>query len=86
MRPRKNGNWLNPFDPSEVNNHYTEANSWQYSFYVPQDIDGLIKLHGGDAAFEKKLDDLFSASSQTTGRDQADTVSYTHLDVYKRQI
>lgn len=72
MRPRKNGNWLNPFDPSEVNNHYTEANSWQYSFYVPQDIDGLIKLHGGDAPFEKKLDDLFSASSQTTGRDQAD--------------
>lgn len=72
MRPRKNGNWLSPFDPSEVNNHYTEANSWQYSFYVPQDMDGLIKLHGGESAFEKKLDDLFSAPSQTTGRDQAD--------------
>lgn len=72
MRPRKNGNWLNPFDPSEVNNHYTEANSWQYSFYVPHDMDGLIKLHGGDAAFEKKLDELFSTSSKTTGREQAD--------------
>lgn len=72
MRPRKNGNWLSPFDPSEVNNHYTEANSWQYSFYVPQDMDGLIKLHGGEAAFENKLDNLFSASSQTTGREQAD--------------
>jgi hypothetical protein len=72
MRPRKNGNWLSPFDPSEVNNHFTEANSWQYSFYVPQDMDGLIKLHESDAAFEKKLDELFSASSKTTGREQAD--------------
>jgi predicted alpha-1,2-mannosidase len=71
MRPRKNGNWLSPFDPAEVNNHYTEANSWQYSFYVPQDLDVLIRLHG-EAGFEKKLDDLFSADSKTTGRDQAD--------------
>lgn len=72
MRPRKNGNWLSPFDASEVNNHFTEANSWQYSFFVPQDLDGLIQLHGGDSAFEKKLDELFSASSKTSGRDQAD--------------
>ena len=72
MRPRKNGNWLTPFEAGEVNNHFTEANSWQYSFFVPQDIDGLIKLHGGDAGFEKKLDNLFSASSKTSGRDQAD--------------
>ncbi|MEZ5172629.1 MAG: glycoside hydrolase family 92 protein [Bacteroidia bacterium] len=33
MRPRNNGAWLEPFDPFEVNNHYTEANSWQYSFF-----------------------------------------------------
>ena len=72
MRPRKNGNWLTPFDPNEVNNHFTEANSWQYSFFVPHDIYGLTKLHGGDAAMEKKLDDLFNASNKTTGRDQAD--------------
>ena len=42
MRPRKNGGWLSPFDPKEVNNHYTEGNSWQYSFYAPQDIGGLV--------------------------------------------
>lgn len=72
MRPRKNGNWLSPFDPREVNNHYTEANAWQYTFFVPQDVDGLIKLMGGDKAFERKLDDLFSAPTETTGRDQAD--------------
>lgn len=72
MRPRKNGGWISPFYPSEVNNHFTEANSWQYSFYVPHDIDGLISLHGSDSAFEKKLDRLFTVSSTTTGREQAD--------------
>ena len=72
MRPKKNGGWLAPFDPSEVNNHFTEGNSWQYSFFVPQDVHGLIKAHGGAAAFEAKLDALFSADSRTTGREQAD--------------
>ncbi|MFN8117552.1 MAG: GH92 family glycosyl hydrolase [Bacteroidia bacterium] len=72
MRPRKNGNWLSPFEPREVNNHYTEANSWQYTFFVPQDISGLINLMGGEKSFEKKLDDLFSANSATEGRTQAD--------------
>lgn len=72
MRPRKNGSWITPFEPREVNNHFTEGNSWQYSFFVPQDIYGLAQMIGGKDAFEKKLDDLFSTSSQTTGRTQAD--------------
>jgi len=72
MRPRKNGNWLSPFEPREVNNHYTEANSWQYTFFTPQDITGLINLMGGEKQFEKKLDELFSANSATEGRTQAD--------------
>ena len=72
MRAKKNGGWLEPFDPSEVNNHFTEGNSWQYSFFVPQDIPSLIKAHGGAEAFEAKLDALFSADSRTTGREQAD--------------
>lgn len=72
MRPRRNGNWLSPFDPREVNNHYTEANSYQYSFFVPQDIPGLITQMGGPDAFEKKLDGLFGAAASTTGRQQAD--------------
>lgn len=72
MRPRFNGNWLQPFDPREVNNHFTEANSWQYSFCVPQDVLGLLKAHGGTDEFATKLDSLFSASSKTTGREQSD--------------
>ena len=72
MRPRKNGNWLSPFEPREVNNHYTEANSWQYTFFAPQDITGLINLMGGEKQFEQKLDDLFNAKSETEGRTQVD--------------
>jgi predicted alpha-1,2-mannosidase len=72
MRPRKNGNWLSPFFASEINNHFTEGNSWQYSFYVPHDITSLIQMHGGDEQFERKLDELFSTSEKTKGREQAD--------------
>ncbi len=72
MRARLNGGWYSPFDPKEVNNHFTEGNSWQYSFFVPQDIDGMIKAYGGAQALETKLDELFASSNKTTGRTQAD--------------
>jgi len=72
MRARVEGQWFAPFDPAEVNSHYTEANAWQYSFFVPQDVLGLMAVHGGADAFRRKLDALFAAPSRTTGRDQAD--------------
>ena len=42
MRPKQNGNWISPFQPNEVTFNYTEGNSWVYSFFVPQDVSGLI--------------------------------------------
>ncbi|MCX6251001.1 MAG: GH92 family glycosyl hydrolase [Bacteroidetes bacterium] len=72
MRAKMNETWFNPFDPSEVNFNYTEANAWQYSFYVPHDLNGLIKLMGGNDRFAQKLDALFHTDSKTTGRNQAD--------------
>ncbi len=72
MQPRKNGSWLVPFHPADVNNHFTEANSWQYSFFVPHDIYGLVDAFRGRNEFENKLDELFSAPQQTLGRSQAD--------------
>lgn len=72
MRAKNNNQWFAPFDPKEVNFNYTEANCWQYSFYVPQDINTLINYLGGDEGFCNKLDELFSTSSETTGREQAD--------------
>ncbi|NTS42576.1 glycoside hydrolase family 92 protein [Flavisolibacter sp. BT320] len=63
MRGRlENGEWVKNFDPQYpyYEYMYREANAWQLSFYVPHDMDGLIKLYGGNAGFESKLDSLFT--------------------------
>lgn len=72
IRPKKNGDFLTPFDPYEVNNNFTEANAWQYTFFVPHDLPGMIQAYGGAVGFENKLDSLFGANQKTSGRAQAD--------------
>lgn len=72
MRGKIRNQWFSPFDPYEVNFNYTEANAWQYSYYVPQDIDGYIELMGSKKAMEKHLDRLFEAKSEIAGRHQVD--------------
>lgn len=67
-RPKdSNGKWLETFDPKFVghgsNRHYTEANAWQYTWFVPHDVQGLINLQGGRERFITKLDSLFTISS-----------------------
>jgi len=65
--PRINGDWLPNFDPKEVNLHFTEANSWQYSF--------VQHARGGydySKDLEEKLDSFFASKEQTTGRTQSD--------------
>ena len=52
---------FNPFNASHRTNDYTEGNAWQYTFLVPHDVKGLIKLFGGDKPFIHKLDSLFIA-------------------------
>lgn len=63
------GKWLTPFDPLKYGanggNPYTEGNAWQYYWYVPQNVDGLIKLTGGKKAFIKKLDTFFTLTEQS---------------------
>jgi len=90
MRARYNGAWFRPFDAREVNNNYTEANSWQYTFYVPHDMDHFINKLGGKAGLEKKLDDLFTAPQETTGREQSDITGligqYAHGNEPSHQI
>jgi putative alpha-1,2-mannosidase len=72
MRPKQNGNWISPFQPNEVTFHFTEGNSWVYSFFVPHDVNGLIDLYGGNANFAAKLDELFTTEQKLTGREQPD--------------
>ncbi len=72
MRARFQNKWFGPFDPYEVNFNYTEANAWQYSTYVPQDVSGLIQLHGGSEDFGAHLDQIFTAEKDLAGRNQVD--------------
>lgn len=70
FRARVNNGWFSPFLPEEVNFNYTEANAWQYSLFVPHDVYSLNELQPN--SLETHLDNLFAASSKTSGREQAD--------------
>ena len=72
MRPRQNGGFVKQFAPNEVTFHFTEGNSWVYSFFVPHDLRRLIELHGGSDKFAAKLDELFTTKDKLTGREQPD--------------
>ncbi|QNH15473.1 glycoside hydrolase family 92 protein [Xanthomonas sp. SS] len=64
MRARKrDGSFREPFDPSAsgYGSDYTEGNAWQYSWYVPQDVAGLARAHGGEDKLLARLDQVFEA-------------------------
>lgn len=57
----ENGEFKNNFDPLDYETEdYCEANAWQYNFFVPHDVKGLIDLMGGNQGFNAKLDEMFS--------------------------
>ena len=72
FRPKKNGGFVEPFAPNEVTFGFTEGNSWQYSFFVPQDVSRLMELMGRREKFVAKLDELFTTDQKLGGREQAD--------------
>lgn len=72
------GEWKTPFSPlysSHRDDEYTEGNAWQYSWFVPQDIEGLIALYGGKEAFVQKLDSLFTNTSAMEGENVSPDIS-----------
>ncbi|AZQ64544.1 glycoside hydrolase family 92 protein [Flammeovirga pectinis] len=80
MRGRlTNGKFRLPFDPAEANHRentdYTEGNAYQHSWFVLQDVQGLIDLFPSKEAFVAKLDELFTASSELTGDNVSPDIS-----------
>lgn len=64
------GEWRSPFSPRASNHRsddYCEGNAWQWTWFTPHDIEGLVKLMGGEQAFVGKLDSLFTADSSLEG-------------------
>ncbi len=68
MRPRtSDGTWIEPFDPIWSGGHggrdyYTEMNGWDYTWFVPHDPEGLIRLMGGRKEFLDKLQTYFTTT------------------------
>lgn len=59
------GQFRLPFDPNAYHpEDYCEANAWQYSFFVPHDIPGMIALMGGAAPVAAKLDAMFTTEQK----------------------
>lgn len=72
------GKWKVPFNPvySEHRNHeYTEGTAWQYSWFVPHDVEGLISLFAHKEKFIEKLDSLFITSSKLEGTNPSNDIS-----------
>ncbi len=63
--------WKEPFNPklteAKTEFEFTEGNAWQYSWFAPHDMEGLMKVHGGLERFVRKLDSLFNESSDLGG-------------------
>jgi len=72
MHAKGNGGFATPFNPTEVNNFYTEANCWQYSTYVPQDLYGYVKMMGCADFAHTHWYNFFHGNSEMTGRNQSD--------------
>jgi predicted alpha-1,2-mannosidase len=74
----ENGTWVQPFDPRKPASYITEGVPWQYTFFVPHDMPGLIKAVGGDAAFITKLDGLFAAKLYDQGNEPSHNIAYLY--------
>jgi len=84
LRPKhQDGSWFSPYDPELGRNFepapgYVEGNAWNYRFYVPHDISGLIQLLGGQEAFSRQLQKTFS----TDNYDMANEPDITYPFLY----
>lgn len=60
-RPKNRaGEFKKDFDVKmTVGEGFIEGNSWNFSFHVPHDVLGVMKLMGGEKSFRSKLDELF---------------------------
>lgn len=73
-----NGKWKEDFDPlftKHRDDEYTEGNAWQYSWFAPHDINGLVQLHGSKEAFVAKLDELFTIEDGLKGEHASPDIS-----------
>jgi predicted alpha-1,2-mannosidase len=74
----ENGTWSEPFQPEKSYPYITEGLPWQYTFFVPQNIPGLIGMVGGNAPFIAKLDGLFTKKLYEQGNEPSHHIAYLY--------
>jgi predicted alpha-1,2-mannosidase len=72
------GTWVTPFDPAKPASYITEGLPFQFTFYVLQDIPGLIALEGGNDRFIAKLDTLFAKNLYDQGNEPSHHIAYLY--------
>ncbi len=74
---RADGTFRTPFDPTAIayGSDYTEGNAWQYSWFAPQDLGGLIGALGGEAATVAKLDRMFDFDNSKLDYSHAEDIA-----------
>lgn len=91
IRPKlQNGNWMEPFDEIATEGSgdwagsggpgYVEGNAWNYTWFVPHDILGLIELFGNDNEFDTKLYQAFNEGHFTINNEP--DIAYPYLFNY----
>lgn len=75
---RKDGSWRTPFYPlrsEHRSDDYCEGNAWQWTFFVPHDINGLAEWLGGKEVLASRLDSLFTMHSSLEGETVSGDIS-----------
>jgi predicted alpha-1,2-mannosidase len=72
------GTFTTEFDKTRRMPYITEGTPWQYTWYVPHDVDGLMGLMGGQDAFEKELDAFFAAGQYWHGNEPDQQVPFLY--------
>lgn len=74
----KDGNWKEPFNPlrsEHRRDEFCEGNGWQWTFFVPHDVEGLADHLGGKNILESRLDSLFIMGSNIEGNISSGDIS-----------
>jgi predicted alpha-1,2-mannosidase len=72
------GRWAEPFDPGTKASYITEGLPFQYTFFAPQDISGLVEWLGGKQRFAEKLDGLFASGAYDHGNEPSHHLAYLY--------
>lgn len=70
------GSWIEPFEPNQFVSFITEGTPYHYTWYVPQDVAGLMQQMGGQERFTERLDRFFEDNYYWHGNEPGHHIAY----------